>query len=127
MAKTKIFPPAQFERWKKIRAKGRPKFVIIYGMLAWGPVTGVIFHFARVFISGVPNTVENLLFAIAMFVIIGSVFGFSLWRISEKRYLATVAFLASDGDADPGPDQRKASAAQPGKGRADPGDDSTHA
>jgi len=121
MAKPKIMPPAQFERWKKIRAKGKPKFVIIYGMLAWGPVTGVIFHFARVLISGVPNSVENLLFAIAMFVIIGAVFGFSLWRISEKRYLATVAYLASDDGAEPGNAESEASASPSDEGRPAPG------
>jgi hypothetical protein len=77
--------PKEFQRWGKIRHKGKSRFIVLTGVLAWGIPMFLLMTFvvnrkkwhAPAEIAGRAVT----------WVIGGACFGWWIWRSSERNYL----------------------------------------
>lgn len=75
---TKVLSPSEIKRlnkWEKIRNKGKMRYILLYGVLFWGGLTGIIMSF---FFSPL---------ALLVFLIGGIFFGIWTWNKSESLYL----------------------------------------
>lgn len=72
----------QREQWKKIRAKGKMRFILLRGVLSWGLPTGVIY-------SLFTHSSENMMAIVQttiIFLITGVFLGLFYWMYMEKKY-----------------------------------------
>jgi hypothetical protein len=90
----------QLESWRTVRAKGRLRYVLLYGGLFWGAPSGLLMvatdflfqvvrdHLSRAFI------IEALLprypFYVAGFYLSGCVLGLLMWNRYEREYLSSL-------------------------------------
>lgn len=70
------------DKWSKIRSKGKARYVLLYGVLLWGGLTGILMSFVITPI------------ALVLFPLGGIVFGMWTWSIGEKRYREAMAGTA---------------------------------
>ncbi len=81
--------PAQ---WHKSRRMGRERFVLTYGVLYWGVLTGLLWVAAfggyTVLVEGEAwdSALDILPFGLTCFPIGGIAFGYSLWWWTERTY-----------------------------------------
>jgi hypothetical protein len=79
------------EKWAKTRARGKPRFILIYGVLYWGTATAFITAILQAFLGKDLSlyTFVSLQFLIKLtvFLVIGYVYGDIMWNINERRYL----------------------------------------
>jgi len=80
----------QAARWKKTRQMGRGRYTLIYGVLIWGVVTGVLWSIAMAWMQGWAQLPGLLVLALIGFPIGGYFYGRLMWRIFESRYHAAV-------------------------------------
>lgn len=79
-----------FEAWKKLREKGRIRFVLARGVLGWGLPMFLIMIFAfNGSKEGVISPVSIAIHAV-IWTIGGMIFGFTMWYLSEKKYIKEV-------------------------------------
>ena len=76
----------QFDKWQKMRAKGKEKFILINGLLSWGVPMFVV----MTFVVNMPENGEMVFGLIAINALIwalgGLAFGYFTWTLSEKNY-----------------------------------------
>lgn len=82
------------ERWKKIKSKGKARYIIVGSVIGWGIPVGLIATFLNVaFDAGFSlkyiaslSFVYDLLITLAVFMLAGIPFGFSMWKYMERTY-----------------------------------------
>ena len=74
------------ERWAKIRAKGRTRFIWFNGVLIWGVMTGILWAVVMAAWQDWSRLPRFLGFALVGFPIGGYFFGLLTWSFSEKRF-----------------------------------------
>lgn len=85
----------QFDQWSRIRGQGKSRYILKYGVLFWGTVsgilTGLIFQllnhgFSFSFISSSLFWFD-MIARIIFFQICGIFFGLLTWNASDKRWM----------------------------------------
>jgi len=76
-----------WSKWERTRAKGRTRFVLVFGVLFWGVLVAIFFSLAMGAL--VPGSQFGLILGLALiFFPIGGIFwGLSVWRLTERKYL----------------------------------------
>ena len=74
-------------RWARTRRKGMWHFVILYGMLGWGSVCGVLNFLVHRLIDPIADPLTELIVYIVGFLIGGFVWGILVWYSSERAFL----------------------------------------
>lgn len=76
----------QFEKWTKLRQKGKWNYILMNGLLAWGVPMFVV----MTFVVNKPESGHMPISMIAIHVLIwvlgGLGFGYFTWSVSEKAY-----------------------------------------
>ncbi|MEM6798040.1 MAG: hypothetical protein AAF589_00870 [Planctomycetota bacterium] len=85
-APTALTIDARMARWEKTRARGRNRFIRVYGVLGWGVSTAVFWSIFMTFVQGWERLLQVLPFALVAFPIGGYFFGSWAWKVSENRY-----------------------------------------
>jgi hypothetical protein len=80
--------PRFLENWKKVRAKGIRRYVVVYGILGWGIP---MFIGAALFIHRGPLTVMDALVLGMLCSLGGGFFGAATWRQHEREFLRATA------------------------------------
>ena len=75
-------------RWESIRAKGRARFVVTFGVLMWGlPMCLVMTAFVNPpSPHGLLSPRNYLIFSVILWCTIGALFGALAWNLSERAY-----------------------------------------
>jgi hypothetical protein len=76
----------QLARWAKVREKGRARYILLYGVLFWGVLTGALWAVAMAAVQGWDRLPTYLAFGLIGFPIGGVLFGAWTWKIAEARY-----------------------------------------
>ncbi|AQT67166.1 hypothetical protein STSP2_00309 [Anaerohalosphaera lusitana] len=72
------------KRWAKMRKMGKRKFVLVYGVLFWGLLGGLIYSLDwKTFTF---DSVGDVVRGVIIFTICGALFGLLLWLQAESRY-----------------------------------------
>ena len=76
----------RFERWERIRAKGKCSFILKYGVVYFG--LGTALAFSVIFSLVVPNAsfLSVLPWSIILFPLGGVVWAVIMWALSERAY-----------------------------------------
>lgn len=75
----------KFEKWQKIREKGKWNYIIIYGVLLWGISTAILFSIIFPLIKGETSWLIFPL-SLVIFPIGGMGWGCSMWLYMENAY-----------------------------------------
>lgn len=78
--------PKQFEKWAKIREKGRTRYIWVNGVLGWGLTTGVLWAVVMAALQGWKHLALFLTLAAIGFPIGGYFFGRWTWSLFEKQF-----------------------------------------
>lgn len=79
--------PTQMARWKVQREQGRPKFVLVTGILSYGVPMFAVTTFAMPLLRHRPlPSAFAIAFAALMWLLGGVIFGFMLWWVNERNY-----------------------------------------
>ncbi len=85
--------PERLERWEKIRARGKSRFIWTHGVIQWGGFmfffSFVLFqyrHYGDVF-STEGNLPFRIIFALLVWTFVGCLYGRSRWLRNEQEYL----------------------------------------
>jgi hypothetical protein len=73
------------KRWEQIRKGGAMRFVLVWGVLYWGVVTGLLFSVMRALL-GSASFLESLRWSIVIFPLGGVLFGASMWAHFESKH-----------------------------------------
>jgi hypothetical protein len=93
MHSMKKMTPQQAERWAKIRAKGRNRFVRLVGVVGWGLPVAVLWSLTMAAIQGWDRIWLYLPIALVGFPVAGYWFGSTLWRKVEVLYQQSITEL----------------------------------
>ena len=88
--------PQDLKKWEVARKKGKTRFILLSGVLAWGVPMFVIMTF---FVNRRPETtlsIGMLAGSALVWAISGACFGWAIWTLSERRYRS---FLESRKDS----------------------------
>jgi hypothetical protein len=78
----------RLQRWERVRAAGRKRFIVLWGVLAWGIPGALLFSILIIrqehqgFASGVGTIAASLI----TFPLGGILFGYSMWIMCECMY-----------------------------------------
>lgn len=85
-------------KWSAIEKKGKPSFILKYGILKWGILTGIFFcvivtlleHGFKLepFIENISNA--NFLVYLIITMLCGTLFGTWMWNTNCKKYSQTL-------------------------------------
>lgn len=83
--------PNNLQRWEKTRQKGKTKFMLQNGLLAWGlpmfiVVTFVVSRIQRHQLTPALIVADAFIWALA-----GLIYGWAIWRVTEKKYQKFIA------------------------------------
>lgn len=70
--------------WTQTRKKGERHFILVYGVLFWGLLSGILFLVIQYFVFGKTLTNANVFISMIIFAICGYFFGKFLWIINER-------------------------------------------
>jgi hypothetical protein len=76
----------QAARWESIRSKGRGRYIVVYGVLLWGLLTGFFWALAMSAVQGWDRFWLLLPIALIGFPIGGYFFGAMTWKKTEENY-----------------------------------------
>ncbi|HLQ27081.1 MAG TPA: hypothetical protein VK138_14550 [Acidiferrobacterales bacterium] len=77
--------PQEIERWKKIRDKGMPRFILLTGILSYGVPMFVALNF--IIPPKNPLSITDIVVTLLICAVAGGgVFGYIVWLVQEKRY-----------------------------------------
>lgn len=76
------------ERWAKIRARGRRRFILRDCVARWGLVSAALFGLILPAAKGIPlpDALQILGSSLILFPAIGYTYGSVIWRMGEERY-----------------------------------------
>ena len=69
--------------WAETRKMGKQRFVLMFGVLFWGGLMGLVFPLLQYFLIGKPITVAGYIISIIIFPISGYFVGNFIWRKNE--------------------------------------------
>jgi hypothetical protein len=76
--------PKEIERWRKVRGKGLPHFIVRTGMLAYGLPMFFVVNFVDP--PKMPLNVTDLVVMLLICAVAGgSAFAYAVWLVQEKR------------------------------------------
>jgi hypothetical protein len=73
-----------FEKWEKIRAKGKWRYYLLYGSLLWGGIIGILSTAFELIYS--EFNLKYATFRIIVFMIGGIFYGMMQWKNQESTY-----------------------------------------
>lgn len=81
-------------QWEVIKDKGETRFIILYGMIKWGIFAGIVFFLLMnlseygLQSTSLLNNIANghLLIYLAIFMVVGIIYGKALWKINNKKF-----------------------------------------
>ncbi|QSO47369.1 hypothetical protein [Alicyclobacillus mengziensis] len=76
----------QMERWEKVRARGKKRFILRYGVFGWGLSSGILFGILMMLEGSENITPVNWILNILLFMIFGYVWGLLMWSWTERKY-----------------------------------------
>jgi hypothetical protein len=76
----------QRSKWEKIRAKGKWRFVMLYGVLCFGMLSFVLGGLFGYFFFQSGFDLKRLLPEVMGFLVMGFFWGWMMWRINENKY-----------------------------------------
>lgn len=76
----------KFEKWEKIRAKGKWNYILLDGVLGWGVSTAVLFSVIFPLIDGKQSFLHVFALSIFLFPLGGIAWGYFMWMFIEKAY-----------------------------------------
>ncbi|HFB66818.1 MAG TPA: hypothetical protein ENJ60_14900 [Aeromonadales bacterium] len=79
----------QYQNWSKLRKNGAKHFIWFRGVLAWGLLTAILWSGLMPVLYPVGNNLQRFLIALLLFPMGGFFWGLWVWKINEKKYLAT--------------------------------------
>jgi hypothetical protein len=85
----------QASRWAATRAKGRTRYILLYGVLLWGLFTGVFWSIAMSAVQGWERLPIYLIGALIGFPIGGYIFGAWTWKRAEQDYQKSISSRSS--------------------------------
>lgn len=89
--------PADLRRWPVTRKKGKLRYIVVRGVLAWGLPMFVAMTFFVGRHNGRPLTPALVAVAFVVFTLLGGAgFGISMWLTSEWRYRSFLARKARE-------------------------------
>src|SRR5688572_26637056 len=91
----------QLRRWERVRAAGRKRFILLWGVLGWGVSTGLLFS-ATIIPSERPSfstAVVTVVVSVILFPLGGFFFGYWLWQVGNWNYRFQKWRLARDATA----------------------------
>ena len=74
-----------YNRWQKARAGGKWRYVVVYGVVAWGLLTALLFS-SLPLLFGNPFDWFRAILAFVLFPIGGIGWGSYMWNLMEKRF-----------------------------------------
>ena len=72
--------------WEEIRSRGFWRFVLFYGVLSWGLISGFIYFLITTFLQPGTPLLKNLILSLAIFSVAGVFWGMTMWYIREKKF-----------------------------------------
>jgi hypothetical protein len=78
--------PKDIKKWETMRQKGKTKFILLNGVVAWGIPMFVIMTFVINRERARTKPAWLLLVSAVIWAIGGACFGLAIWTISEKKY-----------------------------------------
>jgi hypothetical protein len=84
----------ELERWEQLRANGKQKFILMYGVLYWGVGVGISFGIVNVLVDHLmgeqvftyAHMFRTITLGVLGFPLMGYVWGRSIWSYNERRY-----------------------------------------
>jgi len=83
--------PKDIRKWGITRQKGKMKFILLNGVVAWGIPMFVIMTFVINRERARTDPVWLLLVSAVIWAIGGACFGLAIWTISERKYQRYIA------------------------------------
>ena len=80
--------PEEMARWEKVRALGMWRYVLLYGVIAWGAPMFVLMTFV---VNPFPTFPELIWISAGIWAIGGALFGTTMWWFAERRYRKALA------------------------------------
>jgi hypothetical protein len=76
------------QQWQRQRAKGKLRFILLWGALGWGLPFGVLYAASQAYFRHYSMLKEPVLLLafVPILLLCGCGFGLSLWHSNEKRY-----------------------------------------
>ena len=62
------------------------RFILVFGVLIWGILTGGLFAFIFPLISGESHDLKSVLLPMILFPFGGILWGWLMWKVSESSY-----------------------------------------
>ena len=78
--------PGQREKWRKIQAQGKLRFVLLRGILGWGLPTMILVGATDYYLFKEAHSALNWLLAIPIWLFGGYFFGLLMWRHYEAYF-----------------------------------------
>ncbi len=73
-------------RWERIRADGRLRYVLRYGMLGWGVTTGLVWAGLMSLIGSAPSPWLYIALGLSLFPLAGVLWGMAMWNWMERHW-----------------------------------------
>jgi Na+-driven multidrug efflux pump len=73
------------EKWERVRAAGRARFVLVYGVVGWGVTVAVLYSLVSYFLLD-QSFWRALIISLVLFPIGGYWLGKQWWDVNEKKY-----------------------------------------
>lgn len=77
------------ERAARLIRQGRPRFVLLYGVIGWGVPVAIGAAVNEAFNSGMPGFLRQLAIGLVVFPLAGILFGTWLWRRMVRMHEAS--------------------------------------
>jgi hypothetical protein len=78
--------PKSLERWATLRQKGKAKFIVQNGLLAWGLPMFIFMTFVFGLAHKFPLTPALILIQACIWALAGLGYGWAVWTFTEKKY-----------------------------------------
>lgn len=76
-------------KWEKTRAIGLLRYVVVYGVLLWGALSGALFSLFKVLLDPSIGYLSIATYAMPIFMVGGVMWGVGAWYLTEWQYRAT--------------------------------------
>jgi uncharacterized membrane protein len=85
--------PPELRKWNATRRQGMAKFILQFGVLAWGLPMFAIMTFVVNRRAGEVRSPQMILVSIVLWALGGALYGWTMWTITEKKYQKYLAGL----------------------------------
>ena len=88
--------PKHFEHWSKLRTRGKARYILGTGVLAWGLP---MFLFMILIINRRTTSLTAIGLNLLIWILGGTLFGWLTWTIAERQYQRALKSQDSSGNA----------------------------